>query len=177
VVVFSPNTDNEPRDVTFDGGVVLTMRRALGFELAAARQESFDWQNDAFSSPDAWAKIGMRAPRDISENFKFKAGLVLLYQALYLFPIIVTAWNFVDDDGQPKALDDQDAIQKWLLLGVGGGVAQLETFITCASRIPVAAAQEGNALRPSPNGTGVTALNTANSASPAIYPAPEEDAG
>lgn len=165
------------REVPFDGGVTLTMRRANGIELAAARQESFDWQQRILGGQDAWAQIGMAVPDNSAAMAKMLAGLVLLYQAKFLFPVIVTNWNYVDAQGEPQPITNMDAVQDWLLLGSNDSPAQLEPFLAMASRLSVAEASEGNVLRPLPNGSGAMASTTASSADPQTPPAPEGSAG
>lgn len=165
------------REVTFDGGVVLRMRRADGVEFAAARQESFEWQQRILSGQDAWAQIGLAPPDNAASMARMLAGLVLLYQAKFLFPVIVTEWNYVDADGNSQPVDNMDAVQDWLLLGCNGSPAQLEPFLSVASRMSIAEATEGNVSRPLPNGSGATASTTVSNAEPPTHLAPEESAG
>ncbi len=152
------------RDIPFGGGVILKMRRAQGFERAAADQDGADWRGQFMSGAAALKDVGLTDDPTLINRLDMIAGLIILRRALFLFKLLVVDWNLEDGDGVPVPLSDVQAVASWLNRGIEGYGSELGNFLRHAEYGSVAEVTEGNGLRPSPNGSGVSASTTATSA-------------
>lgn len=161
------------RDVSFAGGVVLRMRRAQGFELAAAEQIAQDAVGRIRAGELDLSQWGLEATLNINSRPNLLAGFLILIRAASLFEMIVESWNLVDDQDVPIPLTSKVAVAQWLNLGVTGA-SELAPFLIAAEGITPAEASEGNVSRPLPNGSGAGVSTIASSADPVPPPAPTE---
>jgi hypothetical protein len=176
------------RDVTYDGGVVVKMRRAQPHEKLWASQKASDWEGAVKHGTDRVRELGLtKVPSQAPLNVQV-GGYILRY-ALYLWSVLVFEWDVQypaewSDElplemtqgrgcGTPIPLTDTMWVSAWLLVGSEDGGGQLERFLSAAEGTSPTEASEGNALRPSPNGSGVMVSNIATDADPATCPVHE----
>jgi hypothetical protein len=159
------------REIAFGGGVILTMRRAQGYERAAADQDGGDWKGKFLGGKAALTEVGLADDPTLINRLDMIAGLIILRRALFLFSRLVVAWNLDDADGAPIPLTNVEAVSAWLNLGMDDHGSELQSFLMHAEYGSRAEMSEGNELRPLPNGSGVMALNTVNSADALTHPA------